>query len=349
MLAANHSRLRNHLLFWITYVCFKAFLNITDEGTGVLLDWQIVRQGLAVQLSFLIVKVPLVYTCFVLLDKYLEAQAKRGLIILVLTGLFVIAALLMDALNHKFILPVVLQHSGASSGALSFSSIFYYFFVLFFVCGIAAAIRLLRRQNRIQVQTLALQKEKTEAELKYLKAQINPHFLFNTLNNIYSLARKNAPQTADAVMKLSNLMRFMLFETRQSTILLIDELRLIRDYIELEKLRYTNRLEVLYQEEIDNPDQRIAPLLIIHFVENAFKHGASESRADARIKISISLSNGLFQAHIDNTKAELGEAASHQMGLENIKRQLELVYPQHQLSVQNLPNEFKVHLTIKLD
>lgn len=349
MLSFDYTRVRNHLLFWIAYIFFKAFLNMTNEDDAAFLALENIRKALLVQISFLIIKVPLVYACFVLLDQYLLNLTRRWMIILAFTVLFIVSALLMSSLNHTFILPVILDFTEPTGSTLSFNSIFYYFFVLFFVCGIACAIRLVRRQNRIQIQSLVLQKEKTEAELNYLKAQINPHFLFNTLNNIYSLARKSAPQTADAVMKLSNLMRFMLFETKQSTILLKDELRLIRDYIELERMRYTNRLKVIYEEKIDNPDQRIAPLLIIHFVENAFKHGASESRFDAHIKIYINLTNGLLNVQIDNTRAALSEITSNHIGLKNIKRQLVLVYPQHQLTVQNLPDEFRVHLTINLN
>lgn len=347
MVRFDYPRLRNHVFFWIGYVIFKAFLNITSEES-VFPGWEKIQVALVVQLSFLVIKVPLVYTCFFLLEQYGHYPSRRWFIALGTAILFIVAALLMSVLNHTFILPVILQYTGSTGSLVSVNSIFYYFFVLFFVCAIACTIHLVRRQNRIQVHSLALEKEKTEAELKYLKAQINPHFLFNTLNNIYSLARKSAPQTADAVLKLSNLMRFMLFETRQATIVLQDELRLIRDYIELERLRYGNRLEVTYEEHLDDPNQRIAPLLLIHFVENAFKHGASESRSDARIKILITLKNGLLIAQIDNTKTSAPEVASNQMGLENIKRQLELIYPQHQLSVQNSPDEFRVHLTLNL-
>lgn len=151
-------------------------------------------------------------------------------------------------------------------------------------------------------------------------------------------------------MKLSKLMRFMLYEAGNPEILLVDELKLIEDYITLEKLRYADRLTVDYRKELDNPGQRIAPLLLIHFVENAFKHGAGESRFDSSISIDITLKNGLLTAVITNTKENTVETTGvKQIGLDNIKRQLELLYPRHNLTFTDKEFHFSVQLSIHLN
>ena len=151
-------------------------------------------------------------------------------------------------------------------------------------------------------------------------------------------------------MKLSKLMRFMLYEASSPQILLVDELKLIEDYISLEKLRYADRLSVEYRKKIDNPGQRIAPLLLIHFVENAFKHGAGESRFDSFIVIDVVLENGLLTAAISNTKeTDLIPVSAKPIGLDNIKRQLELLYPRHSLTFVNNQSHFSVQLTIHLN
>ena len=222
-------------------------------------------------------------------------------------------------------------------------------FTLAFVVGGASAIRLLRRQYRLKLYEAELMREKTEAELKYLKSQINPHFLFNTLNNIYSLARKGSEATADSVLKLSKLMRFMLYEAGQPRIKILDEIKLIDDYIALEKLRYTNRLSVNFTYQLDRPEQEIAPLLLIHFVENAFKHGVSETFSDSSVSISIELKNHVLNAIISNTIApETIRQSEKPVGLENIKRQLELLYPRHELTTERNNTTFQVRLKIPL-
>ncbi len=346
-------RFRNHFLFWLLYVAFKTYLNISADTAAMLsggnYDWELYRNLFYSQLAILTIKVPLVYLCFYLLDGYLINHWSLTRTITSFAATFLVAVILMTLLNHQIILPIIFKYTGITASLFAINSLLYHFFTLAFVAGIACTIRLLRRQHRSTLREAELKKEKTESELKYLKGQINPHFLFNTLNNIYSLALKNDPQTSEAILKLSKLMRFMLYESGHHTILLADELKLISDYIELEKLRYSDRLKISYNQSIDNPQQRVAPLILIHFVENAFKHGASESRFDSYIEIDISLNNGILIASISNSKdTPLPSSETKPIGMENIKRQLELIYPNHQLSIQNNADTFIVDLIIPL-
>ena len=338
-------RLRNHILFWVAYVLFKTYLNLSPETMTL---WRNNLLLVSSQLIYLIAKIPLVYTCFFIIDNYLQGKWKQWQAIILITVAFCIAIVGMTLLNHKIILPHILGIASSTSPFNS-ESLVYHLFTLIFVAGAAISIRFVRKQYKSSIREIELQKEKSETELKYLKSQINPHFLFNTLNNIYSLARKGSEQTAESILKLSKLMRFMLYEANHSHILLTDELKLIQDYIALERLRYTDRLTITYNESIDNLQQRIAPLILIHFVENAFKHGASESRFESYISIDIKLKEAVLIATIKNSKTkELHEEGKKPIGLENIKRQLELVYPKHQLDVQDHADHFIVNLTLSL-
>lgn len=339
------TRLRNHFLFWIAYVCLKAYLNYSSDDP---FSWTTIGLLFLTQLCFLVIKIPLVYGSFYVSDKYLESQWPLLKVIAALAASFGVASYGMWAINLNFVLPVMWKVE-ITRTSFSVESLVYYFFTLMFVVGLAFAIRLFRKQYELKLHEARLQKEKTEAELKYLKGQINPHFLFNTLNNIYSLARKSSEHTAESVMKLAALMRFMLYETSSAEIPLKAELKVIGDYIELEKLRYSDRLHTEFVTDIDNPDQPIAPLLLIHFVENAFKHGAGESRADVDVRISVTLEQSLLTAEISNPIGlECVSTEPTRIGMENTKRQLDLLYPGHTLEISTKDNRFGVLLTIPL-
>ncbi|HTR30823.1 MAG TPA: histidine kinase [Puia sp.] len=218
-----------------------------------------------------------------------------------------------------------------------------------FVAGVAVMIKQFRLQLADKQMHNDLVRDKLETELKFLRNQTNPHFLFNTLNNIYALARKKSDETADVVMKLSKLLRFMLYETKKEQIRISDEIKILDDYIELEKLRYNDRLTVSFIREIDNEHEQIAPLLLIPFVENAFKHGASESRFESFVNLEMSLQNGILDFSIENTKEQNGKGPNDEnIGLTNVRRQLELLYRTHEVSIQCEESLYKVHLIINL-
>lgn len=193
-------------------------------------------------------------------------------------------------------------------------------------------------------------KEKLKTELKFLRNQTNPHFLFNTLNNIYALARKKSDEAPEAIMKLSKLLRFMLYDAAKPLITIGDEIKLLEDYIDLEKMRYKNKLTVDFSKQIDNEQQLIAPLLLLPFVENAFKHGTSESRFASFIHFEVKLCGGILKFWIKNTKEIDGqECTNTNIGLANVKRQLELLYDEYDIQVINEASLFIVLLTINLN
>jgi sensor histidine kinase YesM len=218
-----------------------------------------------------------------------------------------------------------------------------------FVSGAAIVIKQVRLQAAGREREQNLVREKLASEIKFLRNQTNPHFLFNTMNNIYALARKKSDQTPEAVLKLSKLLRFMLYESSKPFIRIGDEIRMLDDYIELEKLRYNSRLTVNFYREIDNADEEISPLLLLPFVENAFKHGPGQSHFDSSIHIELILHNGKLNFTIENTKEKAASnGVNENIGLTNVKRQLELLYPEYSLQVDNEENFFTVSLTLHL-
>lgn len=197
-------------------------------------------------------------------------------------------------------------------------------------------------------KNLSLQKEKTSAELKVLKSQLNPHFLFNTLNNIYSLSLDNSPKTSESIGKLSEILDYILYRCEPKFVPLSSEIELLENYISLEKLRYDDRLKITFKKEI-NISMEIAPLILLSLVENAFKHGAGEDGGSPGINISLHSEPSGFTFMISNTVVDSGlEKSGSAIGLKNIKKQLDLIYPnQYQLNINEQANLFTVTLKLQ--
>lgn len=196
--------------------------------------------------------------------------------------------------------------------------------------GIALSVRLFYRQQDLLRREAVLREEKTAAELLALKSQLHPHFLFNTINNLYALARMKSDKTAPVALQLAHLLRFVLYETRKEHIPIAQEIQVLRDYISLERLRYDeDRLRIETTFDLDDPQQPITPLLLLPLVENAFKHGVGEHRSDAWVYVSVELKNKQLQVIIDNSldPETASSGAAGGIGLQNVRRQLELLYP----------------------
>jgi sensor histidine kinase YesM len=204
--------------------------------------------------------------------------------------------------------------------------------------------------TKLKQATQQLRIEKQEAELNYLKSQTNPHFLFNTLNNIYSLTRDKSDLAPESVLRLSKILRYMLYEAGGDYIAVEQELKIMTDYIELEKLRYDESLRINFNHDVENMKQALPPLLLIPLVENAFKHGVSETRGRPFVDIHLSIKQRqlLFVVKNSNeTSAEDGTVKEN-IGLSNLRRQLELLYKDYALSVQPTDGMFTASLKINL-
>ena len=216
-----------------------------------------------------------------------------------------------------------------------------------FIFGI---IRHIYNYVKLKQATQQLKIEKQQAELNYLKSQTNPHFLFNTLNNIYSLARDKSDLAPESVLRLSKILRYMLYEAGGNYIAVEQELKIIGDYIALEKLRYDESLRINFNYDVDDRKQSLPPLLLIPLVENAFKHGVSETRNKPFVEIHLSIRSSRLKFFVRNSTGETvtDEKVKENIGLSNLRRQLELLYKEYDLSAEQGENIFTASLKINL-
>lgn len=224
------------------------------------------------------------------------------------------------------------------------------FFFLIYTTGTGMAAFFLRRNMLIQKDQDEKEKLQKEMELNYLKAQVNPHFLFNSLNSIYSLSRQQSPETPDLVMQLSELMRYQLESSQKDSVLLKEELEFIANYLLLEEKRLSKRCNIELLIEGDVADLKISPMLLIPFVENAVKHGAQSTNEASSIDISVTVENTRLHVSIENSMPSMLSSSKRKgLGLENVERRLKLLYPQaHQLLIDDSGEFFRVNLSIDL-
>jgi two-component system LytT family sensor kinase len=206
--------------------------------------------------------------------------------------------------------------------------------------------------SELQRRLLETEKEKVQIELKALKAQVNPHFFFNTLNGIYSMSLARDERLPATVLQLSQLMRYFLYESTADLVPLEKEWQMFQDYIALQKIRSASNLTLQQEVEGEIREQAIAPLLLVTFLENAFKHGAPASKETSYIRIHMKVQQRDFHFSIENTKGQVddvGQGIWKGMGLENVRRRLSLLYPgRHTLDIRESNNEFVVNLHLQL-
>ena len=223
-------------------------------------------------------------------------------------------------------------------------------FFLIYTTGAGMSAFLLRRNILFRRENNEKEKLQKEMELNYLKAQVNPHFLFNSLNSIYSLARQQSQETPDVVMQLSALMRYQLESSKKETVLLKEELEFIENYLLLEEKRLSNRCTIEFLIEGGMLDLRISPMLLIPFVENAVKHGAQSTNEQSIIDISASIKSTTLHFCVDNSKPLITSTSKREgLGLENVRRRLKLLYPNsHVLEIDDKEKAYRVNLSIDL-
>ncbi len=194
----------------------------------------------------------------------------------------------------------------------------------------------------------SLKAEKTQAELSMLQAQINPHFFFNTLNNLYALTIKNSEKAPEVILKLSDMMRYTIYEGKKDTVPVKDEIEYLSNYIELHKIRYRNKVDIKFTREIDNTID-VTPLLFIILLENAFKHGLEKNHEDGFIHMELKGDSNQIQFTIKNKFDPTQEDETTGIGLSNLKRRLDLTYPnKYELNISAENNVYSANLKIKL-
>lgn len=201
-----------------------------------------------------------------------------------------------------------------------------------------------------QTQANEAERKHLSSELQVLKAQLNPHFLFNTFNNLYVLSLQKSDKTPIAISKMSDLFHYILYECNSVEVPVSKEVKLIEDYIQLEELRYSDKLSITFDKDVDNPDCMIPPMLLYTFIENCFKHGCSNDPGLSWIKLLISVHNCRFVFEASNSVPKSVSQSKNSgggVGLANIRRRLELIYPaNHNLEIRKEDREFHVRLEI---
>lgn len=201
--------------------------------------------------------------------------------------------------------------------------------------------------NQIKT-TLKLKKEKANIELLHLQSQVNPHFFFNMLNNLYGLVDKDSKKAQKLILKLSDMMRYSIYEGQKDKVLLSKEVDYLQNYIALHKMRYHKKIDIVFNHQIEENEYQIMPLLFIILLENAFKHGVENLRENAYVHINMSATNKEICFDIENNFDATQDNKQEGIGLKNLKRRLELIYPNnHTLSFSKINDIYKAQLNIK--
>jgi two-component system LytT family sensor kinase len=223
---------------------------------------------------------------------------------------------------------------------------------IYFIAFAMAFLKQQKAQHEIKQRNVLLEKEKAETELNFLKAQLHPHFLFNTLNNLYALTLKKSDKAPEAVIKLSEILDYVLYRGNDEVVSVEKEIKLLNNYIALEELRYGEHLKVSFIKDVDNESIGISPLLLLSIVENAFKHGASGTVEDPEIKVALNIKDQVLSFKVYNTKSPFattdGTGYRKGIGLSNTRRQLALTYSDYCFDVREGERDYLVRLTINL-
>ncbi len=221
------------------------------------------------------------------------------------------------------------------------------------IAGASTIIKIMTDWLKHQREKKELQTQTMQSELRFLKSQINPHFLFNTLNSLYALTLKKSDKAPEIVIKLSEIMRYMLYECNERRVPLRKEVNYLKNYLDLEKLRQGDDVDIKFNIIGQIGEQLIAPLMFIPFIENSFKHGLNNEISKGYVHLNLEVQNEKIQLHIENSKAPSHPVQQHKrsggIGLVNVRRRLELIYPdQYNLKIEDNPTNYAIHLDIDL-
>ncbi|MEM9819957.1 MAG: histidine kinase [Bacteroidota bacterium] len=223
---------------------------------------------------------------------------------------------------------------------------FIVFSLLFFILMTLVTVRWLFRETKL---ILGLKKEKKQAELLHLKSQVNPHFFFNTLNNLYGLVEKDVEQAQQLILKLSEMMRYSIYEGQNDWVALGEEIEFLQRYIEIHQMRYHKTIVVKFDLDVSDSSVKVMPLLFIILLENAFKHGVENLRKNPFVHLHLRASRDHIDFEIENNFDPDETTKNKGIGLKNLRRRLQLVYPdRHQLTTQSKAHLFKVKLSLYL-
>lgn len=309
------------------------------------------KEAFLLELSYFPARLALVYfNYFVLLPRYLVKRKIEKYISFTLLTI-ILATAIQRLLAFYVVNPMLYPNWDQGAFIQSFRLVQASMILtspMIFLVGMTIVIRWAGAQKQME----QLAREKVETELKYLRNQVNPHFFFNTLNNLYGLAQEKSDRTPEVVLKLSELMSYMLYETNKSLISLEKELDYIRNYISLEEQRYQDRFQCRLSVQGDARSVKVPPMLVLPFVENAFKHGINKESSGAWMNLDLIVDARTLVLRVENSLTEQRVKAKGNggLGIKNVNRRLELLYPEgHELNHGTDGKTYKVELKIQLD
>lgn len=339
-------RILLHLIFWVVFISFFSIVYGSFEEE-YLLQFQI-------QLTDAIIQVPAVYIGLYVLMPKLLFRERYGAFFTWLIGL-IFAFSILSWFNYILIQePLFWPDDTYQPAWWNWGKIFKATGKVYPVVVLAIVIKWFKYWYKDQQRTQQLEQEKLQAELKFLKAQVHPHFLFNTLNNLYALTLKQSKDAPEVVLKLSDLLDYMLYECNADWVPLRKEIKLVEDYISLEKIRYGKRLEVSFDIRGEIESQMIAPMMILPFVENSFKHGVSEELHQSWVSMDLTVRKESLTLKVENSKSKNGDHEDRfdykqGIGLKNVKRRLDLLYEDnYDLNVLDSDESYLVVLKLNL-
>ena len=333
-----------HILFWGAVLLFYTyFFGVGSNNYNDTLIFSLFLMPITIATTYV--------SIYKLIPDYLITKRYFKFVIYSIYTLIISAYLVMVSIFFSLIYLSDFQYNNMNPLT---RNILFVMTGIYLVTFIVSAFKLMKlnikasnKTKRLETKILETQLKLKEQELKYLKMQIHPHFLFNTLNTMYGFALKKADETPEMILKLSNLLDYLLYQVDKPFVSLKDEINHIEDYISLEQIRFTETLNVTFSKKINSDVIEIAPMLLIPFVENSFKHGKIR---DGRLDISIHIeaNTDTIAFNIKNSSANDSKSTDG-IGLENIKKRLELLYPKkHQLRIIENETSFEVSLTLTL-
>ncbi|HKZ68329.1 MAG TPA: histidine kinase [Chitinophagaceae bacterium] len=329
----------HHVFFWMLVFGFWYFLRYQD--------YTVPGRAFLITLIKVIDLALMVYITNYILLPQLFYKKKYGWFVLAFFLLVVSSSVLkMNVLGRIMNAPQLYSLSGDLKQRI-YDNVLPHFFLV--IAG--AAVKLMFDYSSLQQKMAETAKEKAEAELNFLKSQINPHFLFNSLNSVYFLIDKNNAEARESLHKFSDMLRYQLYEVNGAKIPVEREISYLKDYVDLQKLRKDEHYTVSFNYSPRVSGFSIEPLLLIPFVENAFKHVSSHTEKNNFVKLELTRNNGQFIFSAENSKDRERTTDPYSgIGLNNVKRRLELLYPgRHELTIRDEEDVYKVDLKLKIE
>ena len=337
-----YKRFAVHIAFWMVFIFYSGF----DDGYYHHDNWSFRLRPDGVCDIFIDMLV--VYLNLYLLIPLFYAKQKYFRYFSTLLLLLLAGGLTTRFLWWRLWLPLepLAYRSSEGTNYWIWVRIITYSFSHFPVVAVTVLIKMMFDANAREKKLREIEKEKFIAEMSLLKAQINPHFLFNTLNSLYSLTLAGSKKSAEMVLRLSNLMRYMLYEASANTVSLKDEITYLENYIIIEQMRFSDRLDLSFQYSGDTSGKSISPLLLLPFIENAFKHGIQDS--SGWITIDLKVDGNFLYLKIENSYTLPVKGKEPGLGLANVKRRLDLAYHgKYGLNTRQSDNIYSVDLKLQ--